>query len=94
MSWKDRRRKLQQQTANWLEIPKDIVMDLPKVVMVGNLQVFVENHLGILEYAAELIRIKVSIGELIIRGADLVLRNILRQEILIEGKITGIELIE
>lgn len=94
MSWKDRRRKLQQQTSNWLEIPKDIVMDLPKVVMVGNLQVFVENHLGILEYTAELIRIKVSIGELIIRGADLVLRNILRHEILIEGKITGIELIE
>lgn len=94
MSWKERRRKLQQQAANWLEIPKDIALDLPKVVLVGNLQVFVENHQGILEYAPELIRIKVSLGELVIRGSELLLRNILMHEIVIEGRISGVELKE
>lgn len=94
MSWKERRKKWQQQAANWLEIPKDIALDLPKIVLVGNLQAFVENHNGILEYTPELIRIKVSSGELVIRGTDLFLRNILMHEISIEGRISGVELRE
>lgn len=75
-----------------MEIPKDIALDLPKVVMVGDLQVFVENHKGILEYTPGLIRIAVSPGELIIRGSDMYLRNILMHEIALEGHITAIEL--
>ncbi len=94
MSWKEQRKKWQQQAANWLEIPKDIALDLPKIVLVGNLQVFVENHKGILEYTPELIRIKVSLGELVIRGSDLFLRNILMHEITIEGRVYGVELKE
>ena len=94
MTWKEERKKWQNQLANTFEIPKDIALDLPKVILVGNIQVFVENHKGILEYTPELIRIRVSIGELAIRGSNLFLRNILIHEIAIEGNIIGVELRE
>ena len=36
--------------AELLEFPKDIMLDTSKVVMIGNLQIFIENHKGIIEY--------------------------------------------
>ncbi|HEX3032098.1 MAG TPA: sporulation protein YqfC [Bacillota bacterium] len=94
MSFRERRKKWQDQAANWLEIPKDIALDLPKITVIGNVQAFVENHRGILEYTPELIRIKVSTGQMVIKGKDLFLRNILMHEILVEGAISGIEIKE
>lgn len=94
MSFKDRKKKLQQQFASFLEIPKEIMLDLPKIIMVGDMQVFVENHRGIVEYRTDMLRVKVSTGEVEIKGENLVLRNIMPDEIGVEGKITGITLLK
>jgi len=65
-------------------------MDLPKVTIVGNLQVLLENHRGIIEYSPERLRISVNLGEIIISGEGLVLRNILPEQIVVEGKVISI----
>ncbi|RYD03384.1 hypothetical protein N752_19595 [Desulforamulus aquiferis] len=44
------------------------MLDLPKIVLVGNLQVFIENHRGIVEYNSDKVRIKVGDGEVGIIG--------------------------
>lgn len=90
MSWRERKRRLQQQVADFLELPKDIVLDLPKIVIMGNLQIFVENHRGIVEYTPECIRLVTSHGGLCIKGQDLMLRNIMPDEIMVEGKIASL----
>ncbi|ADG83264.1 sporulation protein YqfC [Thermincola ferriacetica] len=92
MSWKDQRRRFGQQFANFLDIPKDVLLDLPKIIMVGNFQVIIENHKGILEYTDTLVRINTSIGEYAITGTDLSLRSILPDEISVEGKIDDIKI--
>jgi len=66
------------------------MLDLPRIVLVGNLQVFVENHRGILEYTPQVVRINTPGGELQITGNDLMLRNILPDEICVEGEVAGI----
>ncbi|MHB8170935.1 MAG: sporulation protein YqfC [Thermincolia bacterium] len=90
MAWRERKQKFQQQLAGFLDLPKDIMMDLPKIVLVGNVQVFIENHRGIVEYSPELIRVSTTGGELEITGAELVLRAILPEEVIVEGKIQGV----
>lgn len=90
MSWKDRKKIFQQQVANFLDIPRDLMMDLPKVVIVGDVQVFIENHRGILVYKSELIRVNTTLGELEVTGADLTLKNILPDEITVEGRIKSV----
>lgn len=90
MAWKDFSKRLKQQMAEYLEIPGDIILDLPKVVLLGNLQLVVENHRGILKYNPEIIHINLSEGELIIRGKDLQLRNVLPEEICVQGQIKNI----
>ena len=94
MSWNKIKKKFKQQVSSLLEIPSDIVLDLPKIIMVGNLQVFIENHKGIVEYSPQLMRVNVGYGEVIITGEELILRNILLDEICIEGKINGLNFMQ
>ncbi|HEX3031535.1 MAG TPA: sporulation protein YqfC [Bacillota bacterium] len=94
MALKEKGKRLQNKLAYWLEIPSDIALDLPKITLIGGYQAFIENHRGILEYNTRLIRIKVSTGQLVISGRDLLVRNILQQEISVEGNITSVEISE
>jgi sporulation protein YqfC len=76
--------------ADILEIPGEIAFDLPKIILVGNVQVVIENHRGIVEYTTESVRVVVSAGEVAVRGRELILRNILPDELCIEGEIEGL----
>ena len=76
-----------QRLAGILEIPQDIVLDLPRITMLGNKQLLVENHKGIIEYTPLLVRINLEQGELIIHGKGLVLSNLQVEQILVEGTV-------
>ena len=54
-------------------------------------QLLIENHKGILEYQDIYIRIKTNIGTVSISGRDLALNEMRTDEIMIRGKIEGIE---
>ena len=90
MSWKERKKQFQQQVANFLDIPQDLLMDLPKLVLTGDVQLSIENHRGILAYTAEVVRVSTTIGDLEVTGLDLTLKNILPDEIMVEGRIKSI----
>ncbi|VBB06086.1 sporulation protein yabp/yqfc [Lucifera butyrica] len=83
---RNKKRKLQA-LAGFLEIPEDIVLDLPRITMLGNKQLLIENHKGIIEYTSSLVRVKLSQGELIVNGSELMLGNLQIEQILIEGLI-------
>ena len=94
MSLRDIQKKVKKQFSDFFEIPSDIMLDLPKIVLVGTLQVFIENHRGIVEYTTEKVRIKVGDGEVGISGSNLMLRNIKTDEICVEGKIKTLVFLE
>ncbi|MDR7870177.1 MAG: sporulation protein YqfC [Tissierellaceae bacterium] len=76
-----------------LELPLDVAMDLPKIILVGNLKINITNHKGIIEYTKELIRINSKIGMIKITGQSLEIKNVLMEEISINGLIEKIEII-
>ncbi len=90
MAWRDVRKKMRRTMADLLEIPGEIALDLPKIVLVGNVQVIIENHRGIVEYTTESVRVIVPVGEVRLRGRNLVLRNILPDELCVEGEIQSL----
>ena len=55
----------------FLEIPKDLVLDLPKVTIIGRNEIYLENHRGIIEYLPNRLRINLSRGFIEIEGTDL-----------------------
>ncbi|MZP28801.1 sporulation protein YqfC [Heliobacterium undosum] len=87
MAWERGKQRLQKALAGFLEMPKDVLLDYPKITMIGNVQLVLENHRGIVEYADERIRIGITGGQLEIIGEQLVLRTILPEELVVEGRI-------
>ncbi|MBD8496712.1 MULTISPECIES: sporulation protein YqfC [Paenibacillus] len=84
-------RKLNQWTAHLFDLPQDIVSDVPRVSLIGNRKLFVENHRGIVHFSNENMRLSLAKGELEVTGSELVIRGIWTEEICIEGYITEVK---
>lgn len=86
--------KVTSQVADIFEIPKDIAMNLPKITLIGNLLAYIENHRGLIQYDNQLVRINLLRGELVVNGENLVIRSVVPEEIIIEGRIVQIGFIK
>lgn len=78
---------MQNQVADFFEIPQDALLNLPRITIIGDVQLYLENHHGIIEYHSGKIRVSISGGELEMSGSNLKLKNIKADEIAVEGKI-------
>lgn len=89
---KPRRPGLLERTAELLDLPADALAGLPRLELVGDGELRVENHKGILAYGTE--EIHVSGGSFIIKilGQGLELRAMTGLELLITGRIEQIQL--
>lgn len=90
MALRDFRKKVKKQFSDFLELPGDVMLDMPKITMVGDIKLYIENHRGIIEYSTAGVRISVMEGELAVSGEGLTLRNVLPDEICVEGKIKSL----
>ncbi|HIY16821.1 MAG TPA: sporulation protein [Candidatus Intestinimonas stercorigallinarum] len=92
MERQGRRESLLEKTAEAFDLPGDVVAGLPRVELLGDRQLRMENHRGILAYGEE--EIHVSGGKLIVkvRGRGLALRAMNASELLITGEIAGVDL--
>ncbi|MCM3633237.1 MULTISPECIES: sporulation protein YqfC [Paenibacillus] len=86
------KRKLHKLTASWLDMPQDVVFELPRLTLIGDRQLYIENHRGVINFTEEVLRLSLSKGELEVRGRELIIRTIWTDEVFVEGIITGIEL--
>jgi sporulation protein YqfC len=84
--------RVKRKVADLFDFPQDVVLDLPRVTLIGNIQLYIENHKGITLYEKNKIRISVTNGELVVDGEDLHLRTVYNDDIYIEGSIKNISL--
>lgn len=86
----DRGRMLRQKLAQAFDLPKDIILDLPRIIIVGDLQLVVENHRGIVEYTPDKVVLAMENGRIHIVGEDLIIGSVYAEEITVTGKILSI----
>lgn len=86
-------RKIRKITADLLDLPQDVVFDLPRFTMIGNLQLYIENHRGVRYFSSDRLLLSISAGEVELTGSDLVIRAIWPSEVIVEGKIKAIQYI-
>lgn len=76
---------------NWMakkmDLPQDVMMDLPRITMIGQIHIYIENHRGLLAFTDKELRLLLKQGQLLIKGKAFVIKTILPEEILLEGKI-------
>lgn len=70
-----------------MELPQDVMMDLPRITMIGNIHIYIENHRGLITFSDKELRLLLKQGQLLIKGKAFVIKTILPEEILLEGKI-------
>lgn len=76
--------------ADFLEIPKDLVMDVPKLTMVGRNELYIENHRGIIEYRVDMLRINLSRGFIEIQGDKLEIKTLMPEELFVIGEVQAV----
>ncbi len=78
--------------AQMLEFPEDVIRNVPRIFMVDNLELRVENSMGVLKYSPEHLKIKTPQGNLIVDGKGMVIKAIMPEEIIIRGEILHLQL--
>lgn len=53
-----------------LNLPADVVLDMPKITVLGNKEIVIENHKGIKYFDKDKIEVKTKIGVLMINGVN------------------------
>lgn len=85
-----RRERFGQGVSDLLEVPGDLVLNVPRVTIVGNLQMVIENHRGLIEYSPEFIRVGTSTGQMTIAGTDLAVGSVFADDLSVMGRFTRI----
>ncbi len=86
-------RELRERAAELFDLPADLVAGLAHLEVLGDRQLFLEGHGGILSYSDA--QIDISAGELVvrIRGEGLALRGMTGSEVRVRGRIAAIEFV-
>jgi len=77
----------------YLALPSDVVLELPRITIVGNLHVYIENHQGLITYSETELKLKSNKGYIRVTGSSFVLKMMLPEEILLEGIVKDVEFI-
>lgn len=90
----DKKREAIKVMADLLEIPRDLVLDLPKLTVIGRTEIHLQNHRGIIEYGLNRVRINLSRGYLEVEGEAFEIKALLPDEVFILGEIRSIKFLD
>ncbi len=76
---------------DFMDLPSDIIFELPRITVVGNLEILVENHKGIQKYTSEQICLRIKGGVMSVNGRKLAIKTIEKDYIELEGIIDRIQ---
>ena len=66
---------------------------VPLIEIAGHRRVLIEHHCGVSEYGREKICVKVKFGQISIMGSGLELARMTREQLIITGCVTAVNLI-
>ena len=77
----------------YLALPTDVLLELPRITLIGQIHAYIENHQGLIVYSDTELRLKAKHGYIQIIGKSFVLKTMLPEEILLEGTIEEVKFI-
>lgn len=84
-------KKIRANLSDALDIPQDVLLDVPKITVLGETKIWVENHSGLLECDTDKIKMNTSLGTITVFGRGFILVKLLPTELAAEGHIDRIE---
>lgn len=78
--------------ATAVDLPGEVIPGQPLIEVIGERRVLIENHRGVIRYGEEEICLRVSYGFVKVVGCGLRLLRMTKCQVIICGRINGIEL--
>ena len=85
------KKRISERAADAWGVPKDVIMNIPRLTISGDKEIYIENHKGVLEYTDTEIRISTAMGIVKVCGKNLVIDRIRLEDIVISGVFSNIE---
>ena len=82
---------IREKAAQVFDLPADVIAGVPKLELIGDSELRMENHKGILSCGKEEIHISGGIYLVKINGCELEVRSMTGLEVLVTGKISSVE---
>ena len=83
---------LMQKLADGVDLAGGRLPGMPIVEIAGECRVLIERHGGVTEYSRERISVKVRYGMITVCGCGLELTRMTREQLVISGRIDGVQL--
>ena len=77
-----------------LELPKEIMLNLPLISFIGREEVSIENYKGILEYGEETVRVGTAVGVLRLTGQNLCIKQLSAECMVVTGRVEKLEFLQ
>lgn len=88
------KRNLRQRVASVFELPGDVLMDVARVTLVGDVELMIENHRGLVEYTQTKVVLNVPKGQLAVSGDELEIATITPDQVIVLGRVRGVHYID
>jgi sporulation protein YqfC len=88
------KRDLRSKVASFFELPGDVIMDVARISLVGDVELLIENHRGVAEYRQDRVVLGVPRGKVAITGDALSISSISPDQVLILGKIRSVQYLD
>lgn len=85
---------LRQRVADEMEVSKEVILDVPKIVFIGDREAVVENYKSIAEYTDTMIVLEANPKRLRFAGQNLEIKSITREMLFICGKIAKMDFVK
>lgn len=86
-----KREKRAEHIADTLDMPLDVICDIPKTEIYGKNRISIENFRGVLDYDENCVKINTTVGIVKIDGDELFIESITDEGIFIRGSVLRIE---
>lgn len=83
--------KTKSNLAEKLDLPRDIVLNLPKVTITGDNEIIIENHKGVVAFNDDMIKVNTSAGIMCIYGRKFEILFMSGSTVNISGKFRSVE---
>lgn len=88
---KEKLSKAGENAAEKLDLPRDMILDIPKIIITGNNEIIIENHKGIIVFQETEIKVNSTVGAISIIGKNLEILFIGGSTIILGGKFKGVD---
>lgn len=82
---KDRFYRVKNKVSEEFNIPKEVVLDIPKITIIGKTEITIENHKGIVQFSKDCLKLNSKIGVVTINGINFEICYIGDKTIIING---------